>query len=173
MGVSNFCTPHYNNVMRCTEISDTHARFACHIKTSTLHTTVLLLLYSLFYIHEFFILILLSGDVEVNPGPDSVESSTDSSDILSSASFNSIANHLSILHLTVQSLLPKIDLIRGEAIAHAIFIFTESWLKPTINDDSIHIENFLPPFRTDICERPDLAVIVYVRDTLSSIQAQI
>ena len=83
-------------------------------------------------------LILLSGDVEVNPGPDSVESSTDSSDILSPASLNSLSNHLSILHLNIQSLLPKIDLIRGEAIAHDILIFTESWLKPTINDDSIH-----------------------------------
>ena len=62
-----------------------------------------------------FMLILLSGDVEVNPGPDSVESSTDSSDILSSASLNSLSNHLSILHLNIQSLLPKIDLIRGEA----------------------------------------------------------
>ena len=112
-------------------------------------------------------LILLSGDVEVNPGPDSVESSTDSSDILSSASLNSLSNHLSILHLNIQSLLPKIDLIRGEAIAHDILIFTESWLKPTINDDSIHIENFLPPFRTDRWERPGGGVIAYVRDTLS------
>ena len=54
-------------------------------------------------------LILLSGDVEVNPGPDSVESSTDSSDILSSASLNSLSNHLSMLHLNIQSILPKID----------------------------------------------------------------
>ena len=114
-----------------------------------------------------FMLILLSGDVEVNPGPDSVESSTDFSDILSSASLNSLSNHLSILHLNIQSLLPKIDLIRGEAIAHDILIFTESWLKPTINDDSIHIENFLPPFRTDRWERPGGGVIAYVRDTLS------
>ena len=142
--------------MRCTEISDTHARFAC-----TLHTTVLLILFSLFYI-----LILLSGDVEVNPGPDSVESSTDSSNILSSASLHSLSNHLSILHLNIQSLLPKIDLIQCETIAHDILIFTESWLKPTINDGSIHIENFLPPFRTDRCESPGGGVIAYVRDTL-------
>ena len=33
------------------ETSDTHVRFACHIKTSTLHTTDLVLLSSLFYIH--------------------------------------------------------------------------------------------------------------------------
>ena len=80
-----------------------------------------------------FIRILLSGDVEVNPGPDSVESSADSSGILSSASVNSLLNHLSILHLNIQSLLPKVDLIP---------IFTESWLKPTTNDDSIHIGTF-------------------------------
>ena len=101
-----------------------------------------------------FILILQSGDVEVNPGPDSVERSTDSSDVLSSASLNSLSNYLSIFHLNIQSLLPKIDRIRSEAIALEILIVTESWLKPTINDDSIHIENFLPPFRTDRRERP-------------------
>ena len=106
------------------------------------------------FLHSWlFILILLSGGVKVNPGPDSVESSTDSSDILSSASFNSIANHFSILYLNVQSLFPRIDLIRGETIAHDILIFTESWLKPTINGDSTHIDNFLPPFRTDRCKR--------------------
>ena len=114
-----------------------------------------------------FILILLSGDVEVNPGPDSVESSTDTNDSLSSAPSNSLADHLSILHLNIQSILPKIDLVRGEATAHDILIFTESWLKPTTNNNAIQIENFLPPYRTDRCDRPGGGVIAYVRDTLS------
>ena len=114
-----------------------------------------------------FILILLSGDVEVHPGPDFVESSTDTNDSLSSASFNSLANHLSILHLNIQSILPKIDLVRGQATAHDILIFTESWLKPTTNNNAIQIENFLPPYRTDKCDCSGGGVIAYVRDTLS------
>ena len=70
------------------------------------------------------------------------------------------------MHLNIQSLLSKIDLVRGEAIAHDILIFTEKWLKPTIIDDTIHIEIFLPPFRTDRHKRPVGGVIAYVRDTL-------
>ena len=156
----------YNIVIRCTEISDTHAGFACHKNKYFTYYCFTSLIFIV--LHAWLsILIWLSGDVEVNPGPDSVESSTDSSDNLNSASFNSLSNHFSILYLNIQSLLPKIDLIWGKAIAHDILIFTESLLKPTINDDSIYIENFLPPFRTDRRERLTGGVIAYIRDTLS------
>ena len=98
-------------------------------------------------------LILLSGDIELNPGPYSVDGSADTSDILSSTSFYSLTNHLSILHLNIQSILPKIDLIRGEATSYDILIFSESWLKPIVNNHEIHIENVMPPFRTDRNDR--------------------
>ena len=114
-----------------------------------------------------FILILLSGDIELNPGPYSVDGSVDTSDILSSTSFDSLTNHLSILHLNIQNILPKIDLIRVEATSYNILIFSESWLKPTVNNQEIRIENFMPPFRTDRNDRLGGRGIVYVRDTLS------
>ena len=44
---------------------------------------------------------------------------------------------------------------------------SESWLKPTVNDHVIRIENYMPPFRPDRNDRPGGGVIVYVRDTLS------
>ena len=113
-----------------------------------------------------FILILLSGNIELNPGPYSVDGSADTSDILSSTSFDSLTNHLSILHLNIQSILPKIDLIRGKTTSYDILIFSESWLKPTVNNHEIRIENFMPPYRTDRNDRPGGGVIVYVRDTL-------
>ena len=128
---------------------------------------ILILFHVVVLVSWLFILILLSGDIELNPGPYSVDGSADTSDILSSTSFDSLNNHLSILHLNIQSILPKIDLIRGEATSYEILIFSESWLKPTVNNHEIRIENFMPPFRTDRNDRPGGGVIVYVRDTLS------
>ena len=79
-----------------------------------------------------FILILLSGDVELNPGPDSDEGNTNSSH---NGSFEMLTNHLSILHLNIQSLLPKLDLVAAESEAYDLLIFSESWLKLEIKSN--------------------------------------
>ena len=97
----------------------------------------------------FSIVLLLSGDIEINPGPDSVEGSFSSCDTLSATSFETLSNHLSIFHLNIQSIVPKIDIIRSEADASDVLVFSISWLKPNITDDTIQIENFKPPFRKD------------------------
>ena len=67
----------------------------------------------------------------------------------------------------VQSLLPKLDLIRAESELYDIAVFSESWLKPNITDDEITLQNFLPPFRTDRRDRPGGGVVIYAQDTLS------
>ena len=104
-------------------------------------------------------LILLSRDIELNPGPNSVESLTDTT----LSSLDSLSNHLSIMHLNIQSLVPELDLVEGKSIAYDILVFSESWLKPEVRNDNILIENFLQP---DRCDRPGGGVVVYVRDTL-------
>ena len=83
-----------------------------------------------------FILVLLSGDVEPNPGPDSVVGNINSSH---NGSLEMFTNHFSILHLNIQSLLPKLDLIAAESEAYDLLIFSESWLKPEIKSDSIGV----------------------------------
>ena len=93
------------------------------------------------------IVLLLSGDIEINPGPDSVEGSYSSCDILSATSFETPSNHLSIFHLSIQSLVPKMDIIQSEADAFDILVFFESWLKPTIADDTIHFWKFKASFQ--------------------------
>ena len=114
----------------------------------------------------FSIVLLLSGDIEINPGPDSVEGSFSSCDTLSATSFETLSNHLSIFHLNIQSIVPKIDIIRSGADAFDVLVFSESWLKPFITDDTIQIENFKPPFRKDRVDRIGGGVALYVRDTI-------
>ena len=110
---------------------------------------------------DFFI--LLCGDIESNPGPNSVESLTDTT----LGSLDSLSNHLGIMHLNIQSLVPKLDLVEGESLAYDILVLSESWLKPEVSDDSIVIEKFLQPCRSDRCDRPGGGVVVHVRDTLT------
>ena len=59
-----------------------------------------------------------------------------------------------LMHLNIQSIVPKIDLIKGESDAYDVLVFSESWLKETIENESILIENFLLPFRRDRAGRP-------------------
>lgn len=67
-------------------------------------------------------LIFLSGDIHPNPGPVSVDSHADSSRS-STNSLHFLSHHLSIFHLNIQSLLPKIDLIRAESDKFDIAVF--------------------------------------------------
>ena len=76
-----------------------------------------------------FTLLLFSGDVEVNPGPDSVEGTlNNSSDDVSVTSFELLSNHFSIIHLNIQSIVPKMDIIKSEADSYGVLLFSESWL---------------------------------------------
>ena len=111
-------------------------------------------------------LILLSGDVHPNPGPDSVTSLADLSISNSVNSFSALANHLSIMHLNIQSILPKLDLIKCKSLAYDVLVFSESWLKPVTANDKLLIEAFHPPFRADRIGRPGGGVIIYVRQSL-------
>ena len=108
-------------------------------------------------------IVILGGDVEINPGPGSVEGDSDSSN---DNSFEILANHLSILHLNVQSLLPILDLIAAKSETYDVLVFSESWLKPDIKNDSISLNNFHPPFRTGRPDRSGGGVVIYVRDSI-------
>ena len=88
-------------------------------------------------------LLLLCGDIHVNPGPDSVTDDTTSSSNSSITSLEMFSKHLGIFDLNIQSIFPKIDLIRCEADAYDILVFPESWLKPEITDEQIYILSHL------------------------------
>ena len=59
------------------------------------------------------------------------------------------------------------DIIKTETDSYDVLVFSESWLKQNIHNDSISIDNFMPPFRADKSDCPGGGVIAYVLDTLS------
>ena len=94
-------------------------------------------------------LILLSGDVQPNPGP-STSSSTSSSIDSSVTSVLSQSHHLSFIHYNVQSILNKLDILTAELSDFDILAFTETWLHPNISDEELQIQSFCKPERKDL-----------------------
>ena len=158
---------HNNEIYKHIQLSQHYSRrinsTCCNIRFTK---TCVHVLFIACYLSWLCNLLLLSGDIHPNPGPSSISIDHDDS-LSSSTSHEILSNHLSIFHLNVQSLLPKLDLIRAESELYDIAVFSESWLKPNITDDEITLQNFLPPFRTDRCDRPGGGVVIYARDTLS------
>ena len=96
-------------------------------------------------------MLLIISWLETNPGPE------DDSDI-SIGSLNSIdvssfcdkfSSSVSFLHLNIQSIIPKLDLIAAEYEDFDILSFSESWLNSNHTDESITLLNFHTPFRSD------------------------
>ena len=104
-----------------------------------------------------------------NPGPESL--STSVSFTISDCSL--LASHnLSIIHLNIQSLLPKISIVEVETQSYDILIFTESWLSPRISHDDICIPNFDPPYRKYRLGRQGGGVAIYTRIGIPSVERQ-
>ena len=93
-------------------------------------------------------LLMCSGDIESNPGP--VDKSQD----------------LCVIHINVQSLKHKIDLIEAESSAFDIITISESWLSQNDNNNSIRLTNFHQPIRRDRPNDPHGGVAIYVRNNL-------
>ena len=82
------------------------------------------------------VLLIISG-VEQNPGPSLSESSRRFSSVSDlSSDWSVFKNNVSFLHLSVQSIVLKLDIITAEYSSYDILTFIESWLKPNINDES-------------------------------------
>ncbi len=70
------------------------------------------------------------------------------------------------MHLNIQSIKPKLDILEIEAQPYDILIFTETWLTPAIHDTDLHITSFSPPFRCDRADRLGGGVAIYTREGL-------
>ncbi|KAH3890067.1 hypothetical protein DPMN_014136 [Dreissena polymorpha] len=134
---------------------------------------------SLFVIRSIFVLItvvlftwiyaimLLSGDIELNPGPVSI-SSLDSN-ITEYNSLNcllAMPNNLSFLQYNVQSIRNKIEILTAELSNFDILSFSETWLNNSIETDELLIPSYQCPERKDRIHDSHGGVMLYVKDCI-------
>ncbi len=124
-----------------------------------------------------WLLIFLSGDVHPNPGPidntsldHSFNSVFSATSISSSQSVTShptnLSHHLSFVQLNVQSLFPKLDILRAELMDFDLIALSETWLGEQTKSDDILFQNFKTPERKDRVGDRHGGVILYIRDSL-------
>jgi hypothetical protein len=77
-----------------------------------------------------------------------VQSSTSDLSITSSIS-TMFSSSISFIHLNIQSLVPKLDLISAEYADFDILSFSESWLNRSHTDESLKLSKYQTPFRKD------------------------
>ena len=85
------------------------------------------------------LLILLAGDIERNPGPNSSDVSLLSSSSCSFQDLSPFEENFSVIHYNVQGLVSKIDQLQVEPSHFDIIAFTETWLSPAIPDEDIRV----------------------------------
>ncbi|CAG2195228.1 unnamed protein product [Mytilus edulis] len=71
------------------------------------------------------------------------------------------------MHLNIQSIVPKLELIAAEYSCHELLSFTESWLSPQVSNEAILLPGYKTPFRRDRVGKAGGGVIVYVKDNLN------
>ena len=114
------------------------------------------------FIYLPFLYILTSGDVHPNPGMDSGASDTFTSSTTSYCEL--LKSGISVMHLNIQSLRPKLDILQVETQPYDIVVLTETWLNPSVSNADLFIRNFQCPFRCDRKGRNGGGVSIYVRD---------
>ena len=98
------------------------------------------------------LLVIMSGDVLENPGPD-LNTSADS-------------DSLSIIHLNIRSIRNKIDYIKDSLADFDILCFTETHLNHDISNEELFIEGFQPvKFRKDVSPH-SAGLLTYVSEGL-------
>ena len=121
------------------------------------------------YLSSFELLIILSlllirsGDIKLNPGPNLLESVSDSitmDDV-------SISKYFSIVHYNIQSVTNKIDLIGAELSNFSVICLTETWLNGHTANDSISLDGY-KLYRRDRGGDNHGGVCVYTKDNVFS-----
>ena len=121
------------------------------------------------YLSSFELLIILSlllirsGDIELNSGPNLLESESDSitmDDV-------SISKYFSIVHYNITSVMNKIDLIGAELNNFSVICLTETWLNDHTANDSISLDGY-KLYRRDRGGDNHGGICVYTEDNVFS-----
>ena len=121
------------------------------------------------YLSSFELLIILSrllirsGDIELNPGPNLLESESDSITM----DYVSISKYFSIVHYNIQSVSNKIDLIGAEISNFSVICLTETWLNDHTANDSISLD-WYKFYRLDRGGDNHGGLCVYTKDNVFS-----
>ena len=119
----------------------------------------------------FRLLILILVNVHPNPGPDPHEQDT-SVNTSTSSYAHILSSGLSIMHLNIQSLRPKLDILEVEAQPYDILIFTETWLSARVQNNDLVVPNYNLPFRCDREGKLGGSVVIYVRNGIHAVERQ-
>jgi hypothetical protein len=112
-------------------------------------------------------LLILSGDIHLNPGPSTSSISSNSTSCSSDVyDFLNLPHHLSVIHYNVQSLQHKIDIVISELGSFDVLAFTETWLNASIPSSDLLIPNFHNPLRKDRTGDSHGGVILYIKDSI-------
>ncbi len=108
------------------------------------------------------LLLMLSGNVQPNPGP------ITSMHCLHTPSDFKSRTGLGFIHLNVRSLFPKLDMIKiwVNTTNADIIVLSETWLKKSITDDLIYIDGY-KVYRTDRVGKGG-GVAIYVKSKFVS-----
>ena len=114
------------------------------------------------------LLLLISGDVNPNPGPNVSLDTSASSSCSDLPGMSVLRDHLNIVHLNIQSMYPKRDILEVEMQYYDIVVLTETWLSPNKKTEDIMIPNFDATYRKDRNDRPGGGVAIYIKSGISS-----
>lgn len=128
-------------------------------------SNTLTLLFVLVYYSWLAVLLHVSGDIHPNPGPISATSSV-SSMTSTPSEINHIQNHLSFVHLNVQSIEHKLDILFSELCDFDILAFSETWLKSSISTEDLLLSSYHSPERKDRIGDAHGGVILYIKDNI-------
>ena len=107
-----------------------------------------------------------SGDIERNPGPNSIlnESFSNNFDLDSSSTMS--REYFSMVHYNVHSMLPKLDAVEFELNNFDVIVVPETWLNQTIPYNDISIRGYKVLYRYDRQNDNHGGVAVYVNDNI-------
>ena len=113
-----------------------------------------------------YLLIVLSGDIEINPGPESVDLSSSCSSCTTDINLSLFEKNFLVVHYNVQSLLAKVDQLQMELSHFDVIALSETWLSPDIKNNKVFFQNYQKPFRKDRPDNTYGGVVIYVKNNI-------
>ena len=122
---------------------DNNFKYTCLVINSFVNINILYVIMQL---------ILISGDVSENPGPDLDQSNQN--------------DNLSILHLNIRSIRNKLEYVKDNLSDFDILCFTETHLSDNVLNSDLCVGGFQPtPFRKDVSAHSS-GLLIYVSEGL-------